>query len=96
MLHVINQFPIESKSLAKANNGDTLLFTENAVYAVKQKQSKNEVTRKRYAHVNLCVRQNDLLSRNISNNELFRGVTVIDDIDYQSIIGQEMAIRSWN
>ena len=34
--------------------------------------------------------------RNASNRELFKGVAVLDDFDYQSVLTQEPAIRSWN
>ncbi len=95
MLHIIDQFPVSQASLEKTSTGDTILFTENAVYAIKQ-GDKNSLTQKTFAHINLCVRKADLLIRNISTGELFKGVAVLDDLDYQMIQGQDPAIRSWN
>ncbi len=95
MLHIIDQFPVSQASLEKTATGDTILFTENAVYAIKQSEN-NTLTQKTFAHINLCVRKADLLIRNISISELFKGVAVLDDLDYQLIQGQESVIRSWN
>jgi len=95
MLHIIDQFPVSQASLEKTSTGDTILFTENAVYAIKQGYN-NRLTQKTFAHINLCVRKADLLIRNISIGELFKGVAVLDDFDYQMIQGQDPAIRSWN
>ncbi|WP_031433864.1 DsrH/TusB family sulfur metabolism protein [Methylomarinum vadi] len=96
MLHIIDQFPISPETLAHTTTGDTVIFTDNAVYAVKQSDIEKTLLEKTYTHINLCVRKADLLLRNISNRDLFRGVAVLDDSDYQSALQQEPAVRSWN
>lgn len=96
MLHIIDQFPVSQSSLEKTSTGDTIIFTENAVYAIKQGDIESGLTQKTLKHINLGVRKADLLIRNISIGELFKGVAVLDDFDYQMVLGQEPAIRSWN
>ncbi|WP_305909252.1 DsrH/TusB family sulfur metabolism protein [Methylomarinum sp. Ch1-1] len=96
MLHIIDHFPIKHETLAKTSIGDTVIFTDNAVYAVKQDDIDQNLARKTFAHINLCVRKADLLLRNISNRELFKGVAVLDDVDYRNVLSEEPAIRSLN
>lgn len=96
MLHIIDQFPINYDSLAKTSKGDIVILTENAVYAVKRDENNQNLLQKTFAHINLCVRKADLLLRNITCCELSGGVTILDDIDYQTILNPEPAIKSWN
>ena len=96
MLHIINRFPVSEEMLANTSVGDTVVFTDNAVYAVKQSDADKDPLRKTYSHINLCVRKADLVLRNISSRELFKGVAVLDDFDYQSALNQNVAIKSWN
>lgn len=97
MLHIINTYPISNSFLSNTQSGDTVIFTENAVLAVKQENSEIEAfTRKAFKHINLYVRKADLLIKNISNSELLRGVTIIDDVQYNYAINQGFAIKSYN
>lgn len=96
MLHIINHYPIEPESLANTNNGDTVIFTDNAVYAIQENGLDANWLQRTFAHINLCARKADLMLRNISYNDLRNGVTILDDIDFQSVTTQEAAIRSWN
>ena len=97
MLHIIKHFPLTFSLIDKANSGDTLIFTDNAVLAVKQENIKKEsLAPKSLSHINLCVRKVDLLNRNISNKELLRGVAIIDDAQYKNAISQDFAIKSCN
>ncbi len=96
MLHVIDDFPLTRETLANTAVGDTVIFTDDAVYAVKQSDVEHNLLQKTYAHINVCVRKADLMLRNISSRELFKGVAVLDDMDYQSVMNQEPVIRSWN
>ena len=97
MLHIINSFPISHSILDDTNTGDTVIFTDNAVLAVKQENVEIEsFSRKAFEHINLCVRKADLLIRNISNQELLRGVVVIDETQYEDVISEEFAFKSCN
>lgn len=97
MLHIINSFPISPSFIDSTHYGDSVIFTENAVFAAKQDNIESEsLTQKAFSHINLYVRKADLLIRNISNNELFRGVIIIDDIQYENAISQDFAIKSYN
>lgn len=97
MLYIINTFPVPSSFLNNTHSGDTVIFTENAVLALIQDNIETEsLTRKAFNHINLCVRKADLLIKNISNHQLLRGVAVIDDLQYQSVLSQDCAVRSCN
>lgn len=97
MLHIINCFPISPSFLDSTKSGDTVIFTDNAVLAVKQENiEKESLTQKTFNHINLYVRKADLLIRNISNSELFRGVVIIDELQYENVKSQYFAIRSNN
>lgn len=93
MLHIINHFPVHQESLV---SGDTVIFTENAVFAIKRGDVEPSLFKKTYGHINLAVRKADLILRNIQSCELLKGVVVLDDIDYQSVLQQESVVRSWN
>ncbi len=97
MLHIINCFPIPSTFLDNTNCGDIIIFTDNAVLAAKQDNIENEsLSQKAFSHINLYVRKADLLIRNISNKELFRGVIIIDNAQYENVISQDYMVRSCN
>lgn len=97
MLHIINNFPLSPSFLEKAHSGDTVIFTDNAVFAVKQENIETEsLSKKAFNHINLYVRKADLLIRNISNAELLRGVVIIDEVQYENAISQDYLIRSCN
>jgi len=97
MLHIIDNFPLQHSFLESIHSGDTVILKDNAVYAVKQENIKESLTEKTLAHLNLCVSKADLLLRNISNSELFRGVAILDNInDYQDILIDDIACRSCN
>lgn len=97
MLHVVNTFPIPQSLLSKAHYGDVVIFTENAVLAVKQGNSDfEELAQKALGHINLCARKADLLIRNISKSELLRGVTILDDMQIEMAQSQDCAVRSCN
>ncbi|MCK5190149.1 MAG: hypothetical protein KAR12_08860 [Methylococcales bacterium] len=97
MLHIINNFPISPSLLDFTHSGDTVIFTDNAVFAATHESIEKEpIMQKTFSHINLCVRKADLLIRNISNKELLRGVTIIDDMQYKNAISEDFMIRSCN
>ncbi len=97
MLYIISTFPVPPSFLNSTHSGDTVIFTDNAVFAVIQDNiEKESFSQKAFNHINLCVRKADLLIKNISNHQLLHGVAVIDDLQYQSVLSQDCAIRSCN
>ncbi len=96
MLHIINQFPLSPSLLEKTAEGDTIIFTENAVYSIKQDNTTLKWIQATLKHVNLCVRKADLMLRNISVNELIQGVAILEDFDWQMLDSQDAVVRSWN
>lgn len=97
MLHIISSLPISPSLLEKTSSGDTVIFTDSAIFAVKQNNSETEtLIQKTFSHINLCVRKADLLIKNISNSELLRGVTIIDEAQFKSATTEDCAIKSYN
>jgi sulfur relay protein TusB/DsrH len=97
MVHIINIFPISPSFFENTHSGDSIIFTENAVLAAKQDNVETEsFTQKAFSHFNLYVRKADLIIRNVSKSELFRGVIIIDDTQYENAISQDFAIKSYN
>ena len=97
MLHIINSFPISPSFLDNTHSGDSVIFTDNAVFAAKQECIETEsLSQKTFSHINLYVRKADLLIRDIPNKELYRGVVIIDDMQYENAISQDFAIKSCN
>ena len=97
MLHIINQFPVDPGALNKTASGDTVLFTKNAVLAVKRNtQGNDSFIKNTFAHINLCVLKTDLKLIGISTRELLHGVSILDEQDYRNMTHDIMAIRSWN
>lgn len=97
MLHIINNLPISSAVIDQTHSGDSIIFTDNAVVAIKQNNLDFETfTQKALSHINVYVRKADLLLSNISSQELLRGVVIIDELQYESAISQDFAIKSYN
>ncbi len=99
MLHIINSFPISHSFLDNTNTGDTVIFTDNAVLAVKQENietEKESFSQKALDHINLCVRKADLLIRNISSQDLLHGVVVIDEAQFKDVISEDFVFKSCN
>ncbi len=97
MLHIISNFPLSPSFLNNTNSGDTVIFTGNAILAVKQTtMAAEKLTQKAFSHINLCVRKADLLITNISNSELLRGVVIIDEDQFKYASDEDFAIKSYN
>lgn len=96
MLHIINNFPIDCSRLEQTTYGDTVLLTDNAVYAIKKNDKSDKIFKKVSRHLNFCVLGSDLLSRGVSTSEIFRSVCVIDDMDLTTITEEKTVIRSCN
>ncbi len=96
MLHIINSFPIAHSFFDGTETGDTVIFTENAVLAVKQDSDSASFSKKTFDHINLCVRKVDLMLRDISKHDLLRGVVVIDETQYEDVLSEDFAFKSCN
>jgi sulfur relay protein TusB/DsrH len=96
MLHIIDDFPIDAVSLEKTSSGDTIIFTENAVYAAKITEPSFRLLQKAFAHLNFCVLETDLKQRGVSFKDIQRNIPIIDEDDFQDIKENSMAIKSWN
>jgi len=96
MLHIINSLPLSPLFIENTHSGDTIIFTDDAIIAVKQNNTLESLTQKAFSHINLCVRKTDLLLKNISKNDLLRGVTIIDETQFQYATIEEFAVKSYN
>ena len=96
MLYIIDQFPLDTNTLQQTASGDTVLFTENAVLAVRRNTEIEKFIKKTLAHINLCVSGTDLALRGLAISDLLCGVSILDERDLIDIAGNDPAIRSWN
>jgi len=96
MLHIINSLPLSPLFIENTHSGDTIIFTDDAIIAVKQSNTLESLTQKAFSHINICVRKTDLLLKNISKNDLLRGVTIIDEMQFQYATTEEFAVKSYN
>ncbi len=96
MLHIINSLPLSPLFIENTHSGDTIIFTDDAILAVKQSNTIESLTQKAFSHINLCVRKTDLMLKNISKSDLLRGVTIIDETQFQYATTEECVIKSYN
>jgi len=96
MLHIINSLPLSPLFIENTHSGDTIIFTDDAILAVKQSNTLESLTQKAFSHINLCVRKTDLMLKNISKSDLLRGVTIIDETQFQYATTEEFAVKSYN
>jgi len=96
MLHIINSLPLSPFFIENTHSGDTIIFTDDAILAVKQSNTLESLTQKAFSHINLCVRKTDLMLKNISKSDLLRGVTIIDETQFQYATTEEFAVKSYN
>jgi len=96
MLHIINSLPLSPLFIENTHSGDTIIFTDDAILAVKQSNTLESLTQKAFSHINLCVRKTDLMLKNISKSDLLRGVTIIDETQFQYATTEESAVKSYN
>jgi len=95
MLHIISSLPLSPSFLDNAHSGDTVIFTDTAILALKQSNAES-FTHKAFSHINLCVRKADLMIKNISNSDLLRGVAVIDETQFENATSEYFAVKSCN
>jgi len=96
MLHIIDQFPLDSSAFANTESGDIVLLTENAVLAVKRTQESATFFKKVLAHINLCVLRTDMQVRGLTISDLLCGVSILDEWDMREFPCNDFAVRSWN
>lgn len=85
MLHIIDRLPIETTKLEYAALGDTIVLTENAVYAVEQNNEFHKLFKQALKHLNCFVLGSDLQARGLDTHDIVTGVGIIDEIDYKDI-----------
>ena len=97
MLHIISTLPLSPSFTTNTHTGDTVIFTDDAILAVKKNNLDIErLTKKAFNHINLCVRKADLIIKNISNHELLRGVTIIDEFQFRNASSESFVVKSYN
>jgi len=96
MLHIISSLPLSPLFIENTKSGDTIIFTDDAVFAVKQNTKIELLAYKAFSHINLCVRKADLIIKNISKSDLLRNVVIIDEAQYVNATTEEFAVKSCN
>lgn len=97
MIHIIEDYPVDSNSFRQTHSGDTVVFLENAILALKkQDQTLSALKQKLLKHINLCVRNGDMIKQGMTRRELLNQVAIIDDPEYTDLMEQNTVIKSWN
>ena len=97
MFYIINHFPVPASAFKNINHGDSVIFTDHAVLALKPDfYCDNKFIRKAIKHLNLYVRRVDLILQNMSTKELPKGVVILDEHDFKSAVTPEIAEKSLN
>lgn len=97
MLHLIFQSPIDSSVLKRIDNGDVIVFHENAVFSLNSAGVlKNEIQNLLENNIHLFVLSEDLEIRGMSMTELHMGIEAIDYVGLVELTKKNELIRTWN
>lgn len=99
MLHTINKSPFEKNSLQTclrlAKPGNDILLIEDAVYAAMDGTSVSNTVSKAAKNYHLYVLGPDLASRGVAEDELIKGVEVVDYDGFVRLAAQNDTVQSW-
>ncbi len=96
MIHIIDRLPVSHAELKHTSIGDTVLFTENALFAIRSGENEFENLRSLFTHINFCVLIEDICSKGVSHTEIPTGISVIDQFDVKDLKDNTNAFRSCN
>ena len=96
MLHIIDHFPIKPSELEQTSNGDTVVLTNNAIYAAKQNTDFSKLSKQALNRLNMCVLGKDMRIRGVDTHDILSGVAILDDYEYLDITDYNSIVRSWN
>lgn len=99
MLHTINKSPFEKNSLQTClrltKPGNDILLIEDAVYAAMDGTSVSSTVSEAAKNYHLYVLGPDLASRGVAEDELIKGVEVVDYDGFVRLAAQNDTVQSW-
>lgn len=99
MLHTVNKSPFEKNSLETclrlAKPGNDILLIEDAVYAAMDGTSLASTVSAAVENFRIYVLGPDLASRGVAEDELIKGVEVVDYDGFVRLAAQNDTVQSW-
>ena len=99
MLHTVNKSPFEKNSLETclrlAKPGNDILLVEDAVYAAMDGTSVADTVSTAVENFKIYVLGPDLASRGIGQNELIKGIEVVDYDGFVRLAAENNTVQSW-
>lgn len=95
MLHLVSQSPLENAILMRMEEGDDIVFLDNAVLRLlKTGDSNNSLSELLKAH-QLYTLADALTVRGIGAEELIQGINIIDYPELVALTVKHPVIQSW-
>jgi len=99
MLHIVNKSPFERNSLDSclrlAQNGSSVLLTEDGVYAAVATGAQAEKLTGRMDELSFYVLGPDVAARGLNDLLLIDGVTVVDYAGFVDLVADHAVAQSW-
>lgn len=99
MLHTVNKSPFEKNSLETclrlAKPGNDILLIEDAVYAAMDGTSVAGTVTAATENFQIFVLGPDLASRGIAQDELIKGIEVVDYDGFVRLAAENNTVQSW-
>ena len=95
MLHIISRSPLELSILDRIDNGDAVLFIDNAVLLLSQQGSMAGTLSRLQNRCRVYVLQEDLVIRGIHPDSLVTGIGEVDYPGFVKLTETNELIQSW-
>lgn len=99
MLHIVNKSPSERPALASclriASAGDSVLLIEDGAYAAAVNSGFGKQLQAKRMDLDLYVLAPDLQARGLHNDQLIKGIVVIDYAGFVDLVADHRTNQSW-
>ena len=99
MLHTINKSPFEKDSLTTclryAQDGASILFIEDAVYACTKGTEFEKIIQERQDNMKFYVLGPDLEARGLDNSNLTNSIEIVDYKGFVKLVADNEKIQNW-
>jgi len=99
MLHTINKSPFEKDSLTTclryAQDGASILFIEDAVYACTKGTEFEKIIQERQDNMKFYVLGPDLEARGLDNSNLTNSIEIVDYKGFVKLVADNKKTQNW-
>jgi tRNA 2-thiouridine synthesizing protein B len=96
MLHLIYQSPLETATLQRLGETDSVLFLENALFNLLKKSRFEILVKETLRQQSLFVLEDEIRLRGIDEKELIEGIMVINYQGFVHLTLKHPLIQTWN